>query len=189
MQCHDSGLVNLRLISNKIVLVGNPNVGKSVIFGNLTGKYATVSNYPGTTVEITTGEMQIKEAAEKFTVIDTPGTNSLLPSSEDERVTRRVIFEEDKPKIIVVVGDMKNLRRTLHLIYELRTLVGKIPVILVLNMQDEAKKRGISVNTQKLQSLLGVPVILATATKNIGTDRIYRELQKILRKHKPQHPF
>ncbi|MFX0062893.1 MAG: ferrous iron transport protein B [Candidatus Hermodarchaeota archaeon] len=189
MHCHDVNSTHRGLSTNKIVLVGNPNVGKSVIFGSLTGKYATVSNYPGTTVEITTGEMLIDEIAGKCLVIDTPGTNSLQPSSEDERVTRNVLLREDKPEAIVLVGDMKNLRRSLHLIYELRALVGKIPILLVLNMQDEAQKRGIFVDTKKLRSLVGVPVIPATAIKKIGIDQIYNELRTIIRGQREQSPF
>ena len=69
----------------RITLVGNPNVGKSVIFGYLTGRYAIVSNYPGTTVEVSRGEMRL--GGEDYEVVDTPGTNSLVPQSEDERVT------------------------------------------------------------------------------------------------------
>ena len=189
MHCHDVNSTHRGQSTNKIVLVGNPNVGKSVIFGSLTGKYATVSNYPGTTVEITTGEMLIDETSEKYLVIDTPGTNSLQPSSEDERVTRNVLLRDDKPEAIVLVGDMKNLRRSLHLIYELRALVGKIPILLVLNMQDEAQKRGILVDTKKLRSLIGVPVIPATAIKKIGIDQICNELRTIIRGQKKQTPF
>src|SRR6185436_1919217 len=96
----------------RIVLVGNPNVGKSVIFGYLTGRYTIVSNYPGTTVEVARGEMRL--GGRTWEVIDTPGTNSLVPQSEDERVTRDILLRE-RPDVIVQVADAKNLRRTLLL--------------------------------------------------------------------------
>ncbi|MHA2298253.1 MAG: ferrous iron transport protein B [Candidatus Hodarchaeales archaeon] len=179
MHCH--GKEQAGLGTNKIVLVGNPNVGKSVIFGSLTGKYATVSNYPGTTVEITLGEFHLGGGSRgKYTLIDTPGTNSLLPSSDDERVTRNVILEE-KPGIIIQVGDMKNLRRTLHLNYQIRALAGtKTPMILVLNMEDEARRRGIVVDAGKLQSMLSIPVIVATAVKKEGINELLAEIRALV---------
>ena len=98
--------------AEEIVLVGNPNVGKSALFGALTGAYVTVSNYPGTTVEVATGHAVI--GGRRIEVVDTPGAGSLLPSSEDERVTRDLLLSE-RPRTILVVGDAKNLERTLLL--------------------------------------------------------------------------
>ena len=95
-----------------IILIGNPNVGKSVIFSLLSGKYTTVSNYPGTTVEYDIGEIVVEGM--KYKLIDTPGINSLLPMSEDEQVTRDILLEEDIYAVIVV-GDGKNLKRALNL--------------------------------------------------------------------------
>ena len=94
----------------KVILIGNPNVGKSVIFNYLTGKYVTVSNYPGTTVEVSTGTMVAGE--KKIQVVDTPGINSLIPMSEDEKVTRDILLEEAQTHIVQVM-DAKNLRRGL----------------------------------------------------------------------------
>ncbi|MDA8174379.1 MAG: 50S ribosome-binding GTPase, partial [Nitrospiraceae bacterium] len=94
----------------KIALIGNPNVGKSVIFGLLTGKYVTVSNYPGTTVEVSSGNINL--GGTRLLLVDTPGVNSLLPMSEDERVTRDILLS-DRPSLVVQVGDSKNLKRTL----------------------------------------------------------------------------
>src|SRR6266511_663665 len=93
-----------------IVLVGNSNVGKSALFGALTGTYVTVSNYPGTTVEITTGAAVV--AGRKLPVVDTPGTASFLPSSEDERVTRDILLR-GRPHSVVLVGDAQNHVRAL----------------------------------------------------------------------------
>ena len=95
-----------------LVLVGNPNVGKSVLFGALTGKYVTVSNYPGTTVEVTRGSAEIGGA--RWHVLDTPGTNNLLPMSEDEQVTRDILLREPE-YVCLQVCDAKNLRRGLLL--------------------------------------------------------------------------
>ncbi|MHA2176595.1 MAG: FeoB small GTPase domain-containing protein, partial [Candidatus Hodarchaeales archaeon] len=171
MHSHGVGDSGLLKTTKNVALIGNPNVGKSVLFRNLTGKYATVSNYPGTTVEITTGELR-NASSERVVVIDTPGTNSLIPSSDDERITKRIVFEE-KPEVIIQVGDMKNLRRTLHLTYQLITLLGSsIPIILALNMEDEARKRAIQINIKKLESFLGITVVSTTAIKNIGTEEL-----------------
>ena len=96
----------------KICLVGNPNVGKSAIFGLLTGRYVMVSNYPGTTVEVTSGETTIE--GEKFNIIDTPGINSLIPFSEDEKVTRDILLEEEMESVVQVI-DSKNIKRGLFI--------------------------------------------------------------------------
>jgi ferrous iron transport protein B len=94
----------------KVILIGNPNVGKSVIFNYLTGKHVTVSNYPGTTVELSTGTTSLH--GKKVQVIDTPGVNSLIPMSEDEKVTRDILLKEPKSYLIQVM-DTKNIRRGL----------------------------------------------------------------------------
>src|SRR5947207_3374699 len=117
--------------SKTLALVGNSNVGKSVLFGRLTGRYATVSNYPGTTVEVARGRLRL--AGADYEVFDTPGVTSLVPDSEDARATCGLVLERP-PDLIVQVGDAKNLRRTLHLTLELAR-VGA-PMILVLNMID-----------------------------------------------------
>jgi len=95
-----------------VILTGNPNVGKSVIFSILTGKYAAVSNYPGTTVEVSRGPAIFDD--KKFLLIDTPGVNSLIPLSEDEKVTRDILLQEE-PRAVIQIADSKNLRRALLL--------------------------------------------------------------------------
>ena len=154
-----------------IVLAGNPNVGKSVVFGRLTGQYAVVSNYPGTTVDITEGQAVI--AGVNYRVIDTPGTNSLLPFSEDEQVTRSIIFSA-RPDILIHVVDSKNLKRSLVLTSELADL--GIPMILVLNMYDEARSRGIKIDARRLEKLLGIPVVKTVVITGEGIS----ELKKII---------
>ncbi len=116
----------------KIILVGNPNVGKSVIFNSLTGSYATVSNYPGTTVDILKGKVRLRD--KEYLIIDTPGINSLsFVQSEDEKVTKDILSKSDIA-CIIQVGDSKNLKRTLLLTLELLEL--KLPLVLALNMSD-----------------------------------------------------
>jgi ferrous iron transport protein B len=119
------------------VLVGNPNVGKSVLFKNLTNRYVTVSNYPGTTVEIVRARANFN--GRDIEVIDTPGINDLSPRSDDARVTRRVL-DEHRGATIVQVADAKNLRRALLLTLQLAELDR--PMVLVLNMFDELEERG-----------------------------------------------
>ncbi|NIR47738.1 ferrous iron transport protein B [candidate division KSB1 bacterium] len=159
-------------MNEKIVLIGNPNVGKSVIFGHLTGSYVTVSNYPGTTVEIAQG--QAKYDSSRDVVIDTPGVNSLLPFSEDEVVTRDILLNE-RPRLVVQVADAKNLRRALFLSVQLAEM--GIPFILNLNMMDEAGSRGIDLDEQKLSEILGVPVIKSVAIHKRGLLGLVNEIQ------------
>src|SRR3989338_11050327 len=137
---------NTRAASRRIVLVGNPNVGKSVIFGVLTGRYATVSNYPGTTVEVSRGPML---GARDIDVVDSPGVNSLVPMSEDERVTRDILLNEEVGSVIQVL-DAKNLRRSLLITVQLIEM--GLPLTLALNMYDEAGERGITIALAKLSS-------------------------------------
>ncbi len=151
----------------KVILIGNPNVGKSVIFNYLTGKYVTVSNYPGTTVEISTGTLSIK--GKKLQILDTPGVNSLIPMSEDEKVTRDILLKESKIFIIQVV-DTKNIRRGLLISLQLQEM--GLPFLLLLNMWDEAKSRGMAINLPTLSNLLGVPVVKTVATRRKGLDKI-----------------
>ncbi|MCX7836042.1 MAG: ferrous iron transport protein B [bacterium] len=156
----------------RILLIGNPNVGKSVIFGLLTGKYVTVSNYPGTSVEITIGRVKIEN--QWFELLDTPGVNSLLPRSEDERVTRDIVLEKP-PYGVVQVIDAKNLMRGLQLTHQL--IEYQLPLIVVLNMWDEAEERHIQIDVQGLQKKLGVPVIPTTATLHFGISELKQAWQ------------
>jgi len=154
-----------------VVLVGNPNVGKSVLFGHFTRSYATVSNYPGTTIELTRAPgAEIAGAPE---VIDTPGTNSLTPLSEDERVTRDVLLDTPHARVLQV-ADAKNLRRALLISIELAEL--EIPFSLVLNMWDEAQSRAIEIDTRRLSKALGVSVVTTVATRREGLEAAIRSV-------------
>ncbi len=152
----------------RVVLLGNPNVGKSALFNALTGLRATVSNYPGTTVEVARGRL----AGTDTEVIDSPGLNSILPLSEDERVTWELVREvHDEPgSVVVQVADAKNLRRALLLTLQLGQL--EVPSVLVLNMSDEAEARGIRIDRKGLEEALGIPVRTTVATRGLGIEEV-----------------
>lgn len=152
----------------KVALVGNPNVGKSVIFGLLTGKYVTVSNYPGTTVEISRGVCKGLDGGVE--VVDTPGANSLIPLSEDECVARDMLLEKYKKHVVQVV-DAKNLRRGLLITTQLAEM--GLPVVLTLNMWDELLDRGMNIDVNILQEILNVPVVKTIATHRVGISTLF----------------
>ncbi len=160
----------------KVSIVGNPNVGKSVVFNSLTGAYVTVSNYPGTTVNMSRGKTIIE--GEEFEVTDTPGMYSLLPITEEERVARSALMEE-KPEVVLHVVDAKNLDRMLPLTLQL--IEAGFPVILDLNMMDEAETAGIEINTEKLENELGIPVVATVATTGHGIKALRTRLAEYAR--------
>jgi ferrous iron transport protein B len=155
----------------KIILIGNPNVGKSVIFNYLTGKYVMVSNYPGTTVEVAAGTLSVH--GKKLEVLDTPGVNSLIPMSEDEKVTRDILLNEPR-SYLVQIADAKNIRR--GLLISVQLLEMGVPFLLVLNMWDEAKSRGIDIQVQTLSKQLGVPILRTVATRRKGLEKILENI-------------
>jgi len=156
----------------KIAIVGNPNVGKSVLFNNLTGRYVTVSNYPGTSVEVSRGSLRLGE--NEFEVIDTPGIYSLSPITEEERVARRILFNEEL-FIVIQVIDAKNLERMLP--FTLQLIESRLPVMLVLNMMDEADRSGVWIDIDLLERELGIPVTGAVSTSGKGTDVLKRRIE------------
>ncbi len=153
---------------HRVVLLGNPNVGKSALFNALTGLRATVSNYPGTTVEVYRGRL----GGTATEVVDSPGLNSLLPLSEDEQVTWELVrsVRGDAGAVVVQVADAKNLRRALLLTLQLGQL--EVPTVLVLNMQDEAEERGIRLDLAGLEATLGIPVRATVATRGVGLEGV-----------------
>ncbi len=153
--------------SRSLALIGHPNVGKSVIFHALTGKYVTVSNFPGTTVDLSRGIGNL--AKKDWVVYDTPGVVSLQPRTDDERVTRDLIFEAH-PDVVVQVADAKNLAKALHLTLEIADF--GCPMVLVLNMMDEAQDRGQTIDTERLSKLLGIPVIGTVAITGEGVTEL-----------------
>ena len=175
--CHGEGLsIKDGTLSRKVSIVGSPNVGKSVIFNKLTGAYVTVSNYPGTTVDVSRGKAKIE--GEEFEVVDTPGMYSLLPITEEERVTRSILLGE-KPTVILQVVDAKNLERMLPLTVQL--IEADLPIILDLNMMDETEAAGIEVNVKKLEEKLGIPVVATVATTGRGMEALRGRLAQYVR--------
>lgn len=160
----------------KIAIVGSPNVGKSSLFNRLTGAYVTVSNYPGTTVEVTAGKCKIGE--NEFEVIDTPGMYSLSPITEEERVARRILLKE-KPGIVIHIIDAKNLERMLSLTLQL--IEAKLAVILVLNIIDEAEKLGMKINLRVLERELKIPVVATVSTTGRGVDILKGKVEEYAR--------
>jgi ferrous iron transport protein B len=156
----------------KVVLLGNPNVGKSALFNALTGLRATVSNYPGTTVEVYSGRLTDGGSE----VIDSPGLNSLMPLSEDERVSWELVrsVRGEPGAVVVQVADAKNLRRALLLTLQLAQL--EVQTVLVLNMHDEAEARGIRLDLAGLEAALGIPVRTTVATRGVGVASVTRAL-------------
>lgn len=165
--CHTSTQVDLKNHSDKIklVLVGNPNVGKSVFFNALTGIYVDVSNFPGTTVDISHGIYK------NYVVLDTPGVYGVSSFNDEERVARDVILDGD---IILNVVDAVHMDRDLFLTQQLIDM-GK-RVIVALNMMDDVKRNGLQIDVKKLSELLGVPVIPTVAVNKQGIKELKNTL-------------
>lgn len=136
----------------KILLMGNPNVGKSAVFSRLTGIHIVASNYPGTTVEFTEGTMKVEE--KEAVLIDAPGIYGLEANSKAEEIAVEML---EKGDMAVNVIDATNLERNLHL--TLHLLEKNVPLVIALNMWDEAKYKGIQIDVKKLEQLLRVPVV------------------------------
>lgn len=163
----------------KILLMGNPNVGKSVIFSRLTGTHVIASNYPGTTVGFTKGTMKLD--GERAEVIDVPGTYTLEPTSKAEEIAVEMLKDGD---IVVNVVDATNLERNLYLTLQL--LEKKVPVIVALNLWDEAKHAGIEIDVKRLEKLLEVPVIPTVAVTGEGIKSLVSRLPQA-RSHEHKH--
>lgn len=176
----------------KVALMGNPNSGKSTIFNALTGMSQQTGNYPGVTVEKRTGETIIKHSSvdtgeegksAHISFLDLPGTYSIYPKTLDEEVCYKVLCDEtdpDHPDAVLIIADSTNLRRSLFLTTQVIDL--KIPCILVLNMMDFARLRGLEINTAKLSELLGIPVVATNARKKVGIDNLRKAILHEFRK-------
>jgi ferrous iron transport protein B len=171
MKCHDTTQNIASPTGGSVALVGNPNVGKSAIFQRLTGQHVAISNYPGTTVDISRG---MARNLPDTTLVDTPGVVAFPPHTEDEFVTARVLFNEPL-KAILQVGDAKNVRRTLLLTVQLAEM--GLPLVLVLNMMDEAKSRGVKLDLAGLSEKLTLPVVPTTAVRGRGIDNLTQTVQ------------
>ena len=163
-------------------LIGTPNCGKTALFNALTGSRQKVANYPGVTVERKSGVFQTPGGL-RVNLVDLPGTYSLRARSPDEEVTRDFVLgrmaEEARPDLLLCVADATNLRLALRLTIELKRL-GK-PILLVLNMIDIAKRRGLHIDLQALARELGVPVTTSAAVRRGGVDDLLRRLDEVAR--------
>lgn len=173
--CHAGSNVTIQGLK-KLAIVGSPNVGKSAMFNNLTGAYVAVSNYPGTTVEVSRGKTRIEK--EEFEVIDTPGMYSLFPITEEERVARSILLKE-KPEVALHIIDAKNLERMLPLTLQL--IEAGLPVILDLNIMDEAERAGIKIDVKRLEEELGVPVVATVSTTGEGIDILKKRVGEFVK--------
>jgi len=162
----------------RILLMGNPNVGKSALFSRLTGVQAIVSNYPGTTISYTRGYMKLGE--ETAEVIDVPGTYTLEPTSEAEEIALRLLESGD---IVINVANAINLERNLYLTLQL--LERGIPVVVALNLWDDTKHRGVDIDLDKLRELLGVPVIPTVAITGQGIKELAENIPRATSPHQP----
>ncbi len=162
----------------RLLLMGNPNVGKSALFSRLTGVKAIVSNYPGTTINYTRGYMKL--GGETAEVIDAPGTYTLEPTSEAEEIALKLLGSGD---IVINVVNAINLERNLYLTLQL--LERGIPVVVALNLWDDTKHRGVDIDLEKLRQLLGVPVIPTVAITGQGIKEL---VENIPRATSPRRP-
>ncbi|MFC1714090.1 FeoB small GTPase domain-containing protein [Candidatus Poribacteria bacterium] len=148
----------------KILLMGNPNVGKSVVFSRLTGAKVIASNYPGTTVSFTRGYVYL--SGKRVEVIDVPGTYTLTPTCKAEEVAVQMLEAADPNDVVINVVDATRLERNLNLTLQL--LERNIPVIMALNMWDDARHKGIDIDVQKLEELLSIPIVPTVAVSGEG---------------------
>jgi len=173
VSCHDiTTALNIPPTARKIVLVGNPNVGKSVFFNALTGVYADVSNYPGTTLEVNHGSYG------QDVILDTPGIYGVSAFNDEEIVARDVIRAAD---LVVNIVDSVHLDRDLFLTQQIIDL--GLPVIVALNMLDEAQKEGLLIDHKKLSAELGVPVIPTVATLGRGLAELKAAIEQAQKGH------
>jgi len=157
----------------KILLMGNPNVGKSAVFNRLTGAKVIESNYPGTTVDYTKGYMRLE--GKEIEIIDVPGTFSLEPKDKAEEVAVKIL-RENKDSVVICVVDSTKLERGLYLAIEI--IEEGYPVVIALNMWDIAKDKNIWIDVEKLQNILGVPVVPTIAISGEGIKELISRIKE-----------
>lgn len=157
----------------KILLMGNPNVGKSAIFNRLTGAKVIESNYPGTTVDYTRGYMRLDD--EDVEVIDVPGTFSLEPKDVAEEVAVKIL-KENRDSVVVCIIDSTKLERGLYLALEI--IEEGYPVVIALNMWDIAKEKSVWIDAKKLERVLGVPVVPTIAVSGEGIRELVSRIKE-----------
>ena len=167
----------------RVALVGAPNVGKSSLFNRLTGAYVTVSNYPGTSVGVDRGHGEL--GTRRAEVIDTPGMYSLLPTTEEERVARRIVLEEGVD-VLVQVADAKNLERALPLTLQL--LETGRPLVVAVNMMDEAESLGLRIEHRLVAERLGVELVPVVAVRGRGLAELGAAVERAAMGPAPSRP-
>ena len=167
-----------------IALVGNPNSGKTTLFNNLTGAHQHVGNWPGVTVEKKEGRLEYQGYHIK--VVDLPGVYSLTAYSLDEVIARDFVVDE-KPQVVVDVVDASSLERSLNLTVQLLEMGA--PVLVALNMMDEAESKGYSIDVAHLSHLLGVPVVPMMANRNRGTVELLAQIVAVAKKKAETKPL
>ena len=158
----------------KILLMGNPNVGKSAIFSRLTGAHVIVSNYAGTTVEFVKGSMRI--AGHDVELVDVPGTYTLNPTNNAERIAVGMLMDRDDEDVVLNVVEATNLERSLNLTLQL--LSKRTPIVVALSFWDEAKHRGVSIDADELENILGVPCIPICAVTGWGINHLVEKIKE-----------
>ncbi|WP_185872132.1 ferrous iron transport protein B [Blattabacterium cuenoti] len=172
----------------KLALIGNPNVGKTSLFNQLTGLNQKVGNYLGVTVDKKIGHFYYENI--HYKIIDLPGTYSIYPSSEDEEVVSKLlnnIDDLDYPDKIMVIADSSNLKKSLLLFRQIQDL--GFPVLFILNMLDEAKKKGIFINIDKLKKILTTEIVLINARKGIGLEQMKKKIKNLYKKETKKYYF
>ena len=173
----------------RVAFVGLPNCGKTALFNRLTGSRQKVANYPGVTVERKEGVFAAS-SGRRYRLLDLPGTYSLKPTTLDEAITRDValgrVANEPRPETIVLVADATHLPLSLRLALEVRRL--GLPMVIVLNMSDVARRRGFAIDRDVLSRELGAPVIETVATRSGGADALITELERLAMPQQPAAP-
>lgn len=157
-----------------ILLMGNPNVGKSVVFNRVTGANVIASNYAGTTVEFTKGCMKLGD--KRAELIDVPGTYTLEPTCKAEEIAVEMLNERKDGDVVINVVESTNLERSLNLTLQL--LKQKVPVVIALNFWDETKHKGISIDDRKLEQILGVPCVPICAVTGEGINHLVEKIKE-----------
>ncbi|MEA2055885.1 MAG: FeoB small GTPase domain-containing protein [Candidatus Thermoplasmatota archaeon] len=157
----------------KVLLMGHPNVGKSVVFNRLTGSNVSESNYPGTTVDYTKGYMRM--GRKEMELIDVPGTFSLEPKDKAEEVAVKML-NENKDSVVVCVTDSTKIERGLYLALEI--IERGYPVVIALNMWDVAEDKKIQIDVEKLQQILGLPVVPTIAISGEGIKELVSRIKE-----------
>lgn len=157
----------------KVLLMGHPNVGKSVVFNRLTGARVTESNYPGTTVDYTKGWMRL--GGKSIEIIDVPGTFSLEPKDKAEEVAVKML-EEERESIVICIIDASKIERGLYL--ALQIIEKGYPVVIALNMWDVTEDKNIEVDVEQLRQILGIPVVPTMAISGEGIRELASRIEE-----------